>query len=105
MAASAKENCPVRCGGSAGPMMHSGAAGNGTDGPSLGDASVGRSELAICDANPILADQLLRILQADDLLSARFRISIVSEFLPALRQIAADILILDPTQDSCLQKD
>lgn len=86
-------------------MTRPGALGFAKVEPTLIETSPRRLVLAICDANPILADRLCRILQDDELLSGRFQILIAKDVPASLRPIAPDILIFDPTQDASPQQD
>lgn len=84
-------------------MTDSGAVGDEIEWPEPVMTLPRKLDLAICDANPILADQILCILQTDEWLSSRFRIRVMADAVE-LPDLAPDILIFDPTQDRSIQR-
>ena len=83
-------------------MTDSGTVGDETEWPEPVMTLPRKLDLAIWDANPILADQILCILQTDEWLSSRFRIRVTADAVELLSS-APDILIFDPTQDRSFQ--
>lgn len=64
-----------------------------------------RSEILICETNPILAIQLLSILQSDEWLSAHFRIRKMLDVRALFKPICPDILVFDPSHEAFEKKD
>ena len=64
-----------------------------------------KSEISICDNNPILASQLLSILQSNEWISSRFRISHISDVGDLFSAVCPKILVFDPSQEIFHKKD
>lgn len=64
-----------------------------------------QSEILICESNPILAIQLLSILQSDERLSAHFCIRTMLDVSALFKSAGPEILVFDPSHEAFEKKD
>ena len=81
-------------------MRKTHASGNVHERPVVVENLPKLREIAVCDANPILADRLIQVLQSDAWLSASFHVTRIVDLAEALKSSTLELLILDPSQDA-----